>query len=124
MSADTAVRDGAVKAATGGAVMLCLWLASCQQEMAVQPRYDPLEKSEFFDDQRAARPLVEGTVARGLLRDDEHLYRALVNGKPADSFPFDVDKQVLLRGQEPSRFGPPCQHHALPRHRPFQRTRS
>ncbi len=68
--------------------------------MAEQPGYDPLEKSEFFDDQRSARPLVEGTVARGLLRDDEHLYRGRVNGKPAGTFPFAVDKQVLLRGRE------------------------
>lgn len=68
--------------------------------MAEQPSYDPLEKSDFFDDQRSARPLVEGTVARGLLRGDEHLYRGTVNGKPADTFPFAIDKQVLLRGRE------------------------
>jgi mono/diheme cytochrome c family protein len=68
--------------------------------MARQPRYKPLEKSELFDDQRASRPLVEGTVARGLLRDDELLYRGLFDGKPADVFPFTVDKAVLQRGQE------------------------
>jgi mono/diheme cytochrome c family protein len=68
--------------------------------MAKQPRYKPLEKSEFFDDQRASRPLVEGTVARGLLGDDELLYRGLIDGKPADRFPFTVDKALLKRGQE------------------------
>ena len=68
--------------------------------MAEQPSYDPLEKSEFFDDQRASRPLVEGTVARGHLGDDEHLYHGLIDGKPANSFPFKMDKQALLRGQE------------------------
>ena len=80
--------------------MVAFWLSACQQEMAKQPRYEPLEKSEFFDDQRASRPLVQGTVARGFLRDDELLYRGLVNGKPAEIFPFPIDKPALLRGQE------------------------
>ena len=49
-------------------------VAGCQQKMADQPRYEPLSRSTFFGDERAARPLVEGTVARGELRSDEHLY--------------------------------------------------
>ena len=36
-----------------------------------QPRYKPLAKSDFFADERSARPLVEGTVARGQLREDD-----------------------------------------------------
>ena len=39
-----------------------------------QPRYKPLGKSDFFADERQARPLVEGTVARGMLRADSKLY--------------------------------------------------
>jgi mono/diheme cytochrome c family protein len=100
LSADSAPPRGAERALACCAILLSLWLSSCQQEMAAQPRYEPLQKSEFFDDQRASRPLVEGTVARGLLRDDELLYRGLVDGKPADVFPFTVDKPVLQRGQE------------------------
>ena len=42
----------------------------CRLDMHVQPRYNPLAKSDFFADQRSARPLVEGTVARGDLRED------------------------------------------------------
>ena len=87
-------------AGAAGTFFFALWLGACQQQMADQPRYEPLQKSEFFDDQRAARPLVEGTVARGLLRDDELLFEGLVDGKPADIFPFPIDKQILLRGQE------------------------
>jgi mono/diheme cytochrome c family protein len=83
-----------------GAMLIFLGLSGCQQEMAKQPRYEPLDRSEFFDDQRAARPLVEGTVARGFLREDEHLYRGLVDGKPAAAFPFPIDKAALLRGRE------------------------
>src|SRR4051795_11714389 len=42
----------------------------CQQKMADQPSYQPLEGSHFFADRRSARPLVPGTVARGHLRID------------------------------------------------------
>jgi mono/diheme cytochrome c family protein len=37
----------------------------CQQEMARQPSYRPLEPTDFFPDGRSSRPLVEGTVPRG-----------------------------------------------------------
>ena len=99
LSADT-TRNGGAATAVIGVILFILSLSGCQQEMAKQPRYEPLDKSEFFDDQRAARPLVEGTVARGFLREDDHLYRGLVDGKPADAFPFPIDKQALLRGRE------------------------
>jgi mono/diheme cytochrome c family protein len=36
--------------------------------MAHQPAYRPLEPSAFFADQRSSRPLVDGTVPRGELR--------------------------------------------------------
>jgi cbb3-type cytochrome c oxidase subunit III len=77
----------------------CLWLVACQQQMADQPRYKPLAKSDFFGDERSARPLVDGTVARGELRADEQYYTGKVNGQLADTFPFPVTKDVLLRGQ-------------------------
>ena len=74
--------------------------AGCRQKMADQPRYEPLVGSTFFSDDRAARPFVEGTVARGQLRDDEHLYRGRQRGKLVDTFPFPVTRAVLARGQE------------------------
>jgi hypothetical protein len=42
--------------------------------MANQPSYKPLDPSTFFPDERSARPLVPGTVARGHLRTDLHLF--------------------------------------------------
>jgi mono/diheme cytochrome c family protein len=75
-------------------------LVGCQQKMADQPRYKPLGRSTFFADERASRPLVDGAVARGQLRSDEHLYTGKVGGKLADSFPFAVTRAVLARGQE------------------------
>lgn len=65
-----------------------------------QPRYDPLASSTFFDDGRSARPVVPGTVARGQLRLDEHLYTGKVNGALVDTFPFPVTRPVLECGRE------------------------
>lgn len=75
-------------------------IAGCRQQMADQPRYDPLEASTFFKDGQSARPLPPGTVARGELRLDAHLYQGIVGGVPAKSFPFPVTLAVLQRGQE------------------------
>jgi mono/diheme cytochrome c family protein len=49
-------------------------LSGCQQKMAAQPSYKPLDASSFFDDGQSARPVVPGTVARGHLRIDRALY--------------------------------------------------
>lgn len=87
------------------ALALCLlsfvlWLTGCRQDMHNQPKYKPLAGSEFFADGRASRPLVEGTVARGHLKVDEHLYTGKVGGRFVDAFPFPVTRQVLERGRE------------------------
>jgi mono/diheme cytochrome c family protein len=81
-------------------LVICLWLIGCQQKMADQPRYEPLQKSDLFDDQRASRPLVEGTVPRGQLNADEEFYTGRVNNEPVKVFPLPVDRELLLRGQE------------------------
>jgi mono/diheme cytochrome c family protein len=64
------------------------------------PRYEPLEQSAFFADGRSQRPLVANTVARGQLREDEHLYTGKVNGQLANDFPVPVNEALMLRGQE------------------------
>lgn len=53
---------------------LCCLLSACQQQMARQPSYKPLDPSTFFPDGRSARPLEAGTIARGHLRTDLHLF--------------------------------------------------
>ena len=68
--------------------------------MAEQPRYDPLEASNFFPDGQSARPPVENTVARGSLREDEHLYEGISNGAPAATFPFPITLDIMQRGRE------------------------
>jgi mono/diheme cytochrome c family protein len=83
-----------------GCLALGFLAAGCQQQMADQGRYEPLEASDFFNDRRSARPQVAGTVARGQLRTDEHFYTGKVNGQLAATFPFAVTAEVLDRGQE------------------------
>jgi hypothetical protein len=106
---------------------LCLLTMGCQQKMARQPAYRPLQENDFFADNRAARPLVAGTIARGHLRTDTVLFTgrrspfgaeahavavvgstnplataatALVQGQFVDTFPFPVTEEVLERGRE------------------------
>jgi len=59
-----------------------------------------MREAPFFSDARSARPLVEGTVARGHLRDDELLYTGRTNGEAAAVFPFAIDANVMARGRE------------------------
>jgi mono/diheme cytochrome c family protein len=49
---------------------------------------------------------VEGTVARGDLREDAYLYTGKINGNPGDYMPFPVTAEVLARGHE--RFNVYC----------------
>ena len=49
-------------------------LLGCQQKMARQPSFKPLDASTFFPDGQSARPLIPGTVARGHLRTDLALF--------------------------------------------------
>jgi mono/diheme cytochrome c family protein len=60
-----------------------LLLTGCRQDMQDQPRYEAYESSGFFKDGLSSRPLVEGTVPRGYLRADKHLY----TGKMAQAGP-------------------------------------
>ena len=55
-------------------VILACLLSGCQQKMAAQPSYKPLDPSDFFPDGRSARPLVAGTIPRGHLRTNIHLF--------------------------------------------------
>jgi mono/diheme cytochrome c family protein len=64
------------------------------------PRYDPLEASSVLPKGSSAQPLVEGTVPRGYLRMDDHLYTGAVNDEPVETFPFPITREDLDRGQE------------------------
>jgi mono/diheme cytochrome c family protein len=88
-------------------LVICLFsLASCRQDMHDAPRYDPLEKSAVWLKNTSAQPILAGTVARGQLNEDTHLYEGKVDGQPATTFPFQIDKAALDYGEQ--RFNVYC----------------
>jgi len=88
-------------------VVTLLFASACRQDMHDQPKYIPLRPSNFFADGRSARPLSEGTVARGHLNDDTAFFTGKgPDGKDVNEFPFPVTKEVILRGQQ--RFNVYC----------------
>ena len=73
------------------------------------PRYEALEASTFFTDGRSSRAPVANTVARGLLREDEHLNQGKIDGQLADSFPMPITEELMRRGQDRYQvFCSPC----------------
>lgn len=109
----------------------CLLLTGCgvRSDMQDQPRYKAYKKSDFFADGRASRDQVEGTVARGQLRENKAFYtgkidtpnlsapvqsttdasgNTLVTSFPndIDEFPIPVTKELVERGRE--RFNINC----------------
>jgi mono/diheme cytochrome c family protein len=71
--------------------------------MDFQDKWDPQEQTEFFPDKRTQRPEVEGTVARGFLKDDDLLWRGRdLDGRFADRLPdgIELDAALLDRGRE------------------------
>src|SRR5437016_1757693 len=73
---------------------------ACRRDMQDQPKYIPLRPSDFFADGRSARPLPEGTVARGELRADKVFFTGKNGDDFVDRIPFPVTRAVLDRGQE------------------------
>lgn len=92
-------------------------------DMQDQPRLKAYKKSDFFADGRGSRDQVEGTVARGQLRDNKAFYtgkidnpdlsapvqsttdatgNTLVTSFPnsIDEFPMPVTKELVERGRE------------------------
>lgn len=78
------------------------FILGCQRRQAMydQPKIQPWEPSEFFDDGRGVRPPIPGTIPFGYLKENEHLYKGIQNGKLATTFPMPVTKELLQRGQE------------------------
>lgn len=97
-------------------LLLLLGVLGCTQQMAVQPRYQPLQPSRLFPDGQSSHRPVFGTVARGMLQDDpvfftglkpEAVHKApkkepsLERAKDYDTaFPMPITPEVMHRGQE------------------------
>jgi len=71
--------------------------------MRDQPRYDTFEESTLFEDGLASRNPPANTVPRGEwgeLMMDEVLFTGMENGEFVETIPIEVNRDVLLRGQE------------------------
>lgn len=101
----------------------CLLAIGCRYDMQDQPRYKAYKESDTFSDGKAMRDLPEGTVPRGLLRENKAFYtgkkdnadpnvqvetttdatgNTLVASFPNDitEFPVAITKEMLDRGQQ------------------------
>jgi mono/diheme cytochrome c family protein len=104
MNSAPAIRTPLVSLLVGLAICALLLVGGCdqmRQDMATQPKNRPLSPSDFFHDGRSERPLLENTVARGSLANDEYMV-----AKDSNAFPLTVDQALLERGQE--RYGAFC----------------
>jgi hypothetical protein len=80
--------------------LFALGVAACgdntlRQDMANQPRQNPLSPTTFFPDGRSERPAIENTVVRGSLETD-----ALFVPKDSNAFPLPLSLALLERGKE------------------------
>lgn len=103
----------------------CLLFSGCRRDMQDQPKTIAYRENSFYKDGNGSRPLVEGTVARGFLREDRAFYfgkKATAQPTPAsptapptqasannqaglypddvDTIPMKIGKEDLDRGQE------------------------
>jgi mono/diheme cytochrome c family protein len=72
----------------------------CHRDMYDQPRQDPLDRSEFFDDHRSARPQPTGTIAYRTPEPDPALQTGRLGEQFIDEIPITVNLTTLRRGQE------------------------
>lgn len=81
---------------------LAIFSTACRQDMHDQPKYKGLQESALWPDGKAARPLVEGTIARGRLRQDPHKFLGKMGDGFAPGLPasYKVDQAFLTRGQQ------------------------
>jgi mono/diheme cytochrome c family protein len=76
--------------------------AGCKREdMHNQPRHEWQEASDFFADGMAARPQVEGTMARAQLASDSPLLTTRdAKGGYSAQYPFEITRGALERGRQ------------------------
>ena len=75
-----------------------------RQDMANQPRQNPLSPATFFPDGRSERPLLDNTVIRGSVAEDDMLVP-----KESNAFPLPLTEELVQRGQERYKiFCSPC----------------
>lgn len=81
--------------------LVALLAAGCRQDMHDAPRYEPLEKSTFYADDRASRDPIPGTIAREYPREITPFNTGMgADGRPLAELPVTLSPVLLARGQE------------------------
>lgn len=77
-------------------------------DMDFQEKFKSQRMNPVFEDKRAMRPELEGTVAVGALEEDDHLYRGKLGDEWAREFPaqIPISDATMKRGQQ--EFGVFC----------------
>jgi mono/diheme cytochrome c family protein len=100
-----------------GMSLICIFslcfLAGCIQEMADQPRYDPLEDHAIYAEKLMSRSPVRGTIARGQLQLDAEVATGKSDGQfvgelPEAALAGRTMNELLTRGRE--RYTIYCSH--------------
>jgi mono/diheme cytochrome c family protein len=68
--------------------------------MQQQPKYTPLDRSWFYSDGRAARPIPAGAVSIDDLNQDPDIATGAVNGAFLTTIPVTVTSELLARGRD------------------------
>lgn len=83
------------------AVCCSLFASGCRRDMQDQPKMKPFRSSPFFRDGLSTRPPVEGTIARGFLKEDTEFY----TGKKAGKAGAGTSAVQTPAGPQPSTTG-------------------
>ncbi len=96
-----------------GSVLLALALTSgCRGQVSEEPpvhlnlnmdfqsNYKPQKENAFFEDGRAMRPLVPGTIPRGFLREDDQKFKGKVGNNFVETLPVSLTLDLVKRGQD------------------------
>jgi mono/diheme cytochrome c family protein len=94
------------------AVVAAVFLTACRGQTSEDPpihpnlnmdqqtRVEAQEYNEFFTDNRAMRQPVEGTMARGGLRQDKAMFEGINEDSSfIEENPIEITKEFLIRGQ-------------------------
>ena len=81
------------------AVCCLLFISACRVDMQDQPKMKPFRSSTFFRDGLSSRQPIEGTVARGFLREDTEFFTGKKAGKGSAKAPVPAEAPA---GPQPS----------------------
>lgn len=76
----------------------CLLATGCRRDMQDQPKMKPFRSSTFYGDGLSTRPPIEGTVARGFLKEDTEFFTGKKANRTAATAPTTPGPQPTTAG--------------------------